>query len=266
MNRRFKLAAWCTAAALGCGSQAALAEVEWLVAPYLWAADAGLDLTVNDDPVLGASVPFKDIVDKLDSAFMLHVEARAADSRLGFVGDYLSMSLSDTTSRPVGPGGPILGDLTTRTKLDMGFYELAGSFRANQPAGDAAPALDLLLGVRLVDVEQDLTITLPGPGANVIERRLDVSETDLLVGARLQGRFSPKWGYRLRADYATGGTDGTTNLMGAVSYTFGETGLFTLDVGYRLLRMELSGNLQGASSSESEIDLSGPTVGFIFSF
>jgi hypothetical protein len=266
MKTPFKLTACCAAAALACSSQTAQAEVEWLVAPYLWAADVGLDLTVNNDPVLGANVPFKDIIDKLDSAFMLHVEARGSESRLGFVGDYLSMSLSDTSSRPVGPGGPILGDLITRATMDMGLYELAGSFRVNQPADDSAPVLDLLLGARRVEVEQDLAITLPGPGANVIGRRLDISETDLLFGARLLGHFSPKWGYRLRADYSTGGTDGVTNLMGAVSYSFGDTGLFTLDVGYRMLRMDLSGNLEGASSSESEVDLSGPTVGFLFRF
>jgi hypothetical protein len=95
------------------------AEVEWQIAPYLWAADVGADVTINNDPVLGTTVPFSDLVDKLDSALMLHVEGRGSESDIGGFFDLISMDLSDSNIIPVGPGGPILGDLVTTAALSM---------------------------------------------------------------------------------------------------------------------------------------------------
>jgi len=45
-------------------------DVDWTIAPYLWASDVGLDVFVDNDPVIGTDVPFNDLVDKLDGAFM----------------------------------------------------------------------------------------------------------------------------------------------------------------------------------------------------
>lgn len=246
-------------------SRPAAAEIDWQVAPYLWAADVGLDLTINGDPALGATVPFSDIVDKLDSAFMLHAEGIGSDSNIGGFIDIISMSLSDSSITAVGPGGPILGDLTVATDLSLNVYEGGGILRFGDLDTDRT-IMDILLGIRYVDVEQNLNITLPGPGGTPIDRRIKVSETDAMIGIRVLGRFSDRFGYRLRGDISDLGTDGIVNLLAGVNYGFGQTQLFSMEVGYRYLSMDLSENLNNGASSSSEITFSGPIVGFVFSF
>lgn len=106
---------------------------------------------------------------------------------------------------------------------------------------------------------------LPGPGATPLNRNIDVSETDVFAGVRIVGQLNEKWHYRVRADYGSGGTEGTFNTLATVGYTFGKTGLFSLDLGYRYLSMELKDESNG-TVTESDITMSGPLVGFVFSF
>jgi hypothetical protein len=241
------------------------AEVEWQIAPYLWAADVGADVTINNDPVLGTTVPFSDLVDKLDSALMLHVEGRGSESDIGGFFDLISMDLSDSNIIPVGPGGPILGDLVTTAALSMSLYEGAVTFRFGDLDIDRF-VLDIFGGIRYVDVDIDARITLPGPAGTVINRSIAVSELDGLMGVRAIGKMSDRWHYRLRGDYSAFGTEGTVNLLATIGYTFGQTGLFSMDFGYRYLTMELADNLSNGATSSSDISFSGPAVGFVFSF
>ena len=251
--------------ALISASQPSLAdEIEWQIAPYIWAADVGLDLTINNDPALGISVPFKNIVDKLDGAFMLHVEGRGATSNIGGFADIISLKISDSGVIAVGPGGPVLGDLVVETELSMGLYEAGGLLRFGDLSIDST-VMDILIGARYVDVDQDLSITLPGPAGTIIPRSISVSELDMLVGVRAIGKFTDRLGYQVRGDYAGFGTDGTINLLASIGYTFGQ-GLFTLDLSYRYMSLELSDNLNNGANSSSEIDLSGPALGFVFNF
>ena len=263
MYRTLQLALLICIAALAGASNSHAQALEWQVAPYLWAANVGLDMDINGDPVLGVDVPFNDLVDKLDGAFMLHAEVRGP--KFGAFADIISLKLADSGITSVGPGGPLLGDLITETELQLGLFEIGGLYRF----GEAVPgsvAIDVLLGIRLVDVDQSVNITLPDPAETMINRTPNVSEVDFVMGARAIGKFTDRWGYRVRADYGTGGTDGTFNFIGTVGYTFGETGLFTLDFGYRHLQMELSKGLENGAVSSSDITFSGPLVGLVFNF
>ena len=49
-----------------------------------------------------------------------------------------------------------------------------------------------------------------------------------------------------------------------IGYTFGQ-GLFTLNGGYRYMDISLESTVEGAEA-KTDITLSGPIVGFIFSF
>jgi hypothetical protein len=236
--------------------------IEWIVAPYLWGSGVGLDVTVNDDPVIGTDVPLSDLIDKLDGVFMGHFEGRG--ERFGVYVDTIYLSLADSNVIPIGPGGPILGDLITDMSLTLKLYEIGGAYRI----GDDSPgsmAFDILLAARLVDVDQNLDLILPGPAATPVNLAIAISETDVVLGARLIGKFTEKWHYKVRADVAGGGTDGTFNVLGAVGYTFGQTGLFSLDLGYRYMKIELENN-QNGTSIETDITMSGPLLGFIFKF
>ena len=79
------------------------------------------------------------------------------------------------------------------------------------------------------------------------------------------GKFTDKWHYKARADIGGGGTSGTFNIFGSVGYTFGQTVLFSLDLGYRYMTIKLKDSQDG-TSTETDITLSGPLLGFIFIF
>lgn len=236
--------------------------IDWTIAPYFWGSGVVLDVTVNDDPVIGADVPLSDLIDKLDGVFMGHFEGRG--ERFGVFVDTIYLSLADSNVIPIGPGGPIIGDLTTDMSLTLKLYELGGAYRfGNDSPGSAA--FDILLAARLVDIDQNLNLILPPPATTPVNLSIAVSETDVVLGGRLIGKFTEKWHYKLRADVGGGGTDGTFNALGTVGYTFGETGLFSLDLGYRYMTMNLKTD-QNGTRIETDITMSGPMLGFIFNF
>lgn len=241
-------------------------DLTWIVAPYLWASDVGVDLTVNNEPVLGTETAFRDLLDKLDMAFMGHVEV--AGERFGGFFDVIYIDLSDSQTVPVGPGDPIQGDISADGNIEMQVFELGGFYRFPNQGGKTN--FDILFGVRQVNADLKVDLTFPGPIGATPALAIDNSETDILAGARLVGRFNERWGYKARVDYAAGGSEGAINLLGAIGYTFGETGLFTLDFGYRYFNIEFEKSLGqtnlGEASAQTDITMSGPLIGFIFEF
>ena len=238
------------------------ADVQWHLAPYLWASDVGLDLKVDNDPVLGTDIAFDSLIDKVDVAFMGHIEAYG--EKFGALADIIYLDLGDQATVNVGPREPVSGDLEFDTDMKMSLYELGGFYRIGSASAGTAE-LDILFGARLIDLEQSIKISLPGPRETEIETGIDVSETDVFVGAQVVGKFNERWSYHARADIGGGGTDGTVNALAAIGYTFGDTGLFTLDMGYRYMAIEMSDE-NGGFETEIEVELSGPFLGFVFNF
>jgi len=235
---------------------------QWTVAPYLWASDVGLDLTVNNDITIGGDADFKDLLDKVDTVFMGHFEGRKG--RWGMYLDMIYLDLSDSSTLSVGPGGPILGDLTADAGMKMKLYDAGGIYRLREPGDDIQ--FDLLAGVRYVDVDVELDLVLPGPGMMPVDIRTGPSETDLMLGARLIGFFADRWHWALRGDFSFGGTEGTYNGLATMGYTFGESRLFTLTAGYRYMSIEIDGVTTRGNRTTAETTMSGPVVGFVFDF
>ena len=75
------------------------AETEWLVAPYFWLPDVTLG-QLSDGAGGGGTVSGSDLLDKIDAAGMIRVEA--ARGRWGVTLDYIFLALSDeaTASLP----------------------------------------------------------------------------------------------------------------------------------------------------------------------
>jgi hypothetical protein len=236
--------------------------LDWTIAPYIWLPSVALDTTVENDPGLGPVVNLNDLLDKLDGAFMGHFEGRRKN--WGLFVDMIYVSLADNNVISIGPAGPIFGDLTTDTDLTLKLYEVGGAYSLGNNDSDSA-MFDVLLGARVVDVDQNTNLILPDPGMTPVSLTTAVSESDVFIGARVVGNFSDKWHYKVRADIGGGGTGGTFNTFGAVGYTFGHTGLFSLDLGYRYLTIKLKNSEDGVST-ETDITLSGPLLGFIFTF
>ena len=235
---------------------------DWTFAPYIWVPGVALDTTVENDPITGPDVSMNDLIDKLDGAFMGHFEGRR--DRFGLFVDMIYLSLADSNVITIAPGGPISGDLTTDTNLKLKLYEIGGAYRiGNNDPGSVM--FDILLGARVIDVDQNINLILPGPGMTPVNLPSEVSESDAFIGGRLVGKFSDKWHYKARADIGGGGSSGTFNIFGTVGYSFGQTGLFSLDLGYRYMTIKLKDSQDG-TSTETDIILSGPLLGFVFTF
>ena len=232
---------------------------EWTIAPYLWGPDVSLDAGLGNG---GAVIPLSDLIDKLEMAFMGHVEVR--NDKWGGFFDMIYLDLADSTTLDLGPGGPILGELAVDADMTLGLYELGGLYRIGERAPGSAE-FDIIFGARQIDIDQGFTLT-PEEGEGPVDvTLLDGSKTDVFVGGRVLGLFNERWGYNLRADVGGGGTDGVFNVFGAVSYTFGETGLFSMNLGYRYMTIKNS-TVIDETPIDVDITLSGPLVGFIFKF
>ena len=237
-------------------------EWEWTVAPYLWASSVGLDLSLRGEPAIGGNADFRDLIKKVDSVFMGHFEGRKG--HWGMYLDTIYMNLSERNTLSVGPGGPILGDLNTDASMKMEIYDIGGLYRVSQP--EASVQFDLLAGARYVSVDVSALLTPSGSAIAPISINTGPSETDVMIGGRISGDWSEQWHWTVRGDLSFGGTDGTYNGIAAVGYTFGETGLFSMDLGYRYMSIDLSGTTNRGAPATTDIVLSGPVLGFIFNF
>jgi len=246
---------------LMCSGSSHANEWEWNITPYLWAPSVGMDLTVADQS-LGGEADFTDLIDKVDSVFMGHFEGRK--DRWGFYLDTIYMKLKDNNTVAVGPGGPILGDLTANAALKMKIYDMGAMVRVNDSESDVR--VDILGGLRYVDMDIETIIGLPGPQQGQVDIQAGPSETDMMLGARAMGNFNERWHWGVRGDVSYLGTDGTFNALAAVGYTFGQSGLFSLDLGYRYMTIKLDGSTDRGAPISSKVTMSGPVLGFAFNF
>jgi hypothetical protein len=226
---------------------AAADDAEWLVAPYLWLTDVTLDQSSGP----GGSISASDLLDKADFAGMIRVEA--VRNRWGISVDYVFLGLSDSAVLPrMPPSFNVLVD------VDMSIVELGGFFR---PSG-SDNGVDYLFGVRNINVDKTLLMT---PILGGVTQRFDSDSkfTDVFAGARFLHRFSPNWDFALRGDLSFGDSEGTVNLLTSVGYRFNAT--FALNLGYRHLAIEFEDNVDGVDET-TDIELSGPFLGFLFRF
>jgi hypothetical protein len=224
-------------------------ETEWLVAPYVWLSDITLDQSSGP----GGSISASDLLDKSDAVGMIRVEA--ARNRWGFTLDYVWLAVSDGVFLP-SPPLPVSIDVIA--ELDTAIVELGGFFR---PSGDDH-GVDYLFGIRNTNTEKTLLLT-PGGGGPTERFDSDETFTDAFAGLRYLHRFNDHWDLALRGDYSFGDTEGTLNLLASVGFRFNST--FALNLGYRHLAVEFEDSSSGVSET-TDIEMSGPLLGFVFRF
>jgi len=222
---------------------------DWLVAPYIWAADVSWDLAARGD----GSVAFSDIVDKLDGAALIRIEY--VRNKIGFTFDYVNMSLSDR--RRISTPGPVPVDIAIRAGVDVTMFEAGAFYRPSATDN----GIDIIAGVRDTDVDSDLEITT----TNFPQQRLNTGDsfTDIYLGARYLHRLSESWDFSVRGDYGFGGSDGAVNLMAQVGWR--SRGSFGMSFAYRHLAFDFDHRVEGEAAT-SEFTLSGPAIGFMFRF
>jgi hypothetical protein len=232
---------------------AAAEDWEWTVVPYLWGAATEVDVTLPSGEDVGSELDFSGLLDKLDFAAQVHFEGRR--DQLGFFADVTYLGTSDDTltpPRPILPGGA-----TVETDADTWLVEGGGFFRLS---GDTL-GLDLLLGVRMVDLDLSIDITPPEPLEGDFSSSTSSTLYDGFVGLRYTTDFAGNWLFSLRGDVGTGDTDLSYNFAGTVGYRFGEDNRFGVLLGYRHLVLELKDN-----GFEVDQTMSGPQLGFLAQF
>ena len=140
-------------------SQAAIADDsmsqkknwEFNLAPfYLWAVTIDGNMTSGTDRV-PVKVPFSDLFDNLESAFIVHFEGMHK-SNWGFLIDIDYLDVSNDVNLP----GPI--DIPANVDFDAALAEFSGLYRIDQ--GDHS--YDLIAGLRYTKLENKVT-AVAGP-------------------------------------------------------------------------------------------------------
>jgi len=236
------------------GSTQALAAddaAEWLVSPYLWLPGIAVEQSIPGDGGGGGDPPT--LLDKTDAAGMIRVEA--AKRHWGVTLDYIFLSLSDRTT--IRLPGSLETPVDVNAELDLTVLELGGIYRLS---GDDVGA-HLLFGYRGITAETTLLVTPDGS----VTRRYDIDKNlaDVFVGARYLHRYG-KWNLAVRGDYSFGESDGVLNLLASAGFSFNS--LFTLQAGYRHTVLEFEATTSEGEPNATEIELSGPFIGFAFTF
>jgi hypothetical protein len=247
-KRASRVASSCIATALCFSANASAAENdgwEWLIVPYGWAASIGTDLTTTSPPSESSTdTDFRDVVDKLDGAFEIHIEGQG--DRFGVFADFTYLGLADERKHP---------RFEIESDLDTRLFEIAGVWN---PSDQRFRGVDVFAGLRYIDVDFTSQLKPVNPIFRTVT--VDGGETfnDFMVGARYTWAMSERWSLTVRGDGSFGDTEGTWNASAVAQY---RTGNGAWVFGYRHLDVELK-----ARGSNTNITMSGPEVGYAFRF
>jgi hypothetical protein len=197
---------------------------QWSVTPYIWATDISEDLIVDGAVVGGGDTDFNDLVDKIDASIQLHFEG--IGDRWGVFADVSAVEISDSETGELGV-----------VRLDVEIDETVGEIGAIYRPGGREGRLDLLLGARMLWVDERYTFQLGAPEI-LRQVRVDEDYVDALVGARYTIPLSERWAVSLRGDLSFGGTDLVWTAQGLVGWKFGAKRQSAIFAAYRYRDME----------------------------
>ena len=226
-------------------------EVNWT--PYIWAATLQADVEVG--PVQGSQeVDFKDIVDKLDFAFMHYLEAH--NGTWGVANEIIYFDLSDSQKQTGGPGLGPGAELKAEVDLTQTIFDLAATYRPTESKNTI-----ITLGVRHIAVEADAAFTFSGPGPSPAPSlSLDEDWQNLLIGVNQLFPLNEKWLLAAKADVATDFGDELSYIL-TLGANWQMTDLLDLKFGYRYGAVEYENN-----NFVFEETVSGVFTGLTFKF
>lgn len=230
-------------------AQSSSGEWEYAIAPYLWMA--GMDGTMKiADQEQDVDVPFGDIIDNLDFAFMGHFDMR--NERWVISSDIVFVDLGHDEN-VTGEGGVAEGTVTTG--MDMTLFEVVGGYRVS-------PTIALLAGARWVDMGGSLRYSGDAVGENVAASE---SWIDPLVGIHLFAPLSEKWWLGARGDVGGFGVGSELTWQAYLDLGFKVSKSVSLILGYHALDIDYE---EGEDLHYLGIDMSvsGPQLGVVFQF
>ena len=219
-------------------------EFQWSVSPYIWASQTKVDLTFRDEALGGDEVSFSDLLDQLDSGFMVHFEG--GKGNWSIFADLTYLETSDAEQRPVF----YVESNTETTVLDAAL--------AYWPGG-AGSSFSLIAGMRYSGFGNRYRFFL-GDG-EVGRVRDDNDYYDALLGLRYRFDLGHRWDLLTRADVSFGQSEGTWMVQAVFGRTVGKRNLNRILLGYQYKVAEFkSGDLV------SDFSYHGPLAGFNFRF
>ena len=219
-------------------------RLQWSITPYLWATDTKVDLRLDGEPIGGDEIAFDDLLDVLDTAFMVHVEA--GKGHWSAFGDLTYLETSETNVREV---------LTIDSDSEQAFFDAAAGW---WPQG-VGRGLNLYGGIRYARFDDRYRFRLDEE--LLAEHRNDVDYTDALIGVRYLFDLSERWSLQTRADTSFGDSEGTWLLRAQLAWTVGKRRQNQFILGYELKEAEYDDN-----GVRARYRYSGPTAGFNFRF
>lgn len=218
------------AAALAPGTAAAQAADAWQFDAALYLYLPSVDGTTKFGTGSGdATIDVTKLLETLNATFQASFEARRGQWGVYTDFFYVDFSNSKSSTRDLSIGGiPLPVDVSAATdfKLTGTEWTLAGTYRA---IADPLRPLDVLAGVRLLDVKEKLGWQLSGNiGQFPVQgqartQEATVHNVDAIIGVK--GRFAlaqgGKWYVPYYLDVGAGNSSFTWQAMAGIGYSFG---------------------------------------------
>ncbi|TLU61108.1 hypothetical protein FE810_15670 [Thalassotalea litorea] len=226
---------------------------EFMIEPYLMGTNIEGDFGSGRIDQAQVDVDFGTILDNLDMAGMIHMEA-ISPGNVGVAIDYGFMDLGGSRNFETGQ------------ELDAGVRQgvlEAQIFYRNHLQN---ASIDYIAGVRWWDNDIDLDVDLPN-----LEQRLSASVeedwVDFIVGLRWYSHLSENWTFELYGDI--GGLDFASEFTSKVKVgvQWQMTELLTLDVKYMATWVDYEDGTSGEPGYFSYDTVThGPVLGLVFTF
>ncbi len=221
---------------------------EFMLAPYVFMASTSGDATLGITGTSEIDLKFKDILENLQFAFMLHGEAYRGD--WGLMVDYSYLKLGSDLNGPL----EILRDITFRQSV----FELFASRKFEKDWG----LINLYGGIRVWNYNIQLAFQ------NIEISRITRKQNwvDPTIGGRIYFNVSNRFMAGLRADMGGFGlgSNFAFNLQPGLSYRFSD--LFSLAIQYKYLYADFENDKEGPDFFGIDAASHGPLVGFLFQF
>lgn len=226
---------------------------EFLIEPYLMATNIEGDFGSGRIEQAEVNVDFGKILDNLDMAGMIHIEA-LSPGNIGISFDYGFMDLGGSRN------------FVTGQELDAGVRQGVMETLVFYRNHLQNASIDYLAGIRWWDNDVDIDVDLPN-----LEQRLSASVNedwvDFVVGLRWFSHLSENWTFELYGDI--GGLDFASEFTSKVKLgvQWQMTELLTLDVKYVATWVDYEDGTPGEPGYFSYDTVThGPVLGLAFTF
>ena len=221
-------------------------QLQWSITPYIWGTSTALDLSYRGRNVGSEGISFSDLMDMMDSAFMVHVETGKGHWS-GFV-DFTYLEISDRDKRPL---------VTVDSGSTQVFTDAAVAYWPGGPGSN----LSVYGGIRYTGLDDEFKIRRASDGTLVRKLRSDKKYTDALLGLRYRWDLSQRWSFLAEGDGSFGDSEGTWMLRGLFGYTVGARQANKVLFGYQYKQAEFADGDVGL-----DYTYDGPLAGFSIRF